>query len=493
MAKKEKLSPEEHLNQALVKEEEYPYAVPDNWVWTRLGGIIINIKNGTTIQQNKDKIGTPVTRIESIQNYRIDIGRLGYISDVGKLKETDMYIEGNIALSHINSAEHVGKTALVTRDLLPLIHGMNLLKLTFNETCNPYYFFYYSQSYYYKQEILARINMAVNQVSINQRQLQDITIPLPPLPEQQRIVSIIESLFEKLDRAKELAQSALDSFENRKSAILHKAFSGELTRKWREENELVQTANELIEEILLYRKQNKVKSNGQIMKNLSSGIPKEWVITNLGLVVKEFKYGVSEKSDFGYSGIPVIRIPNIVSNILNFTNIKYLNHWDISEENLINKDDLLIVRSNGSRDLVGKCALVLDVEKPYTFASYLIRIRPIKINSKYLFYIMNSSYVKNQLFNKAKSSAGINNINSQELNSLLIPFPPLEEQQEIVRILDNLLENEQKAKELCDVIDQIDHMKKSILARAFRGELGTNNPTEESALGLLKEVLKAKA
>jgi len=66
--------------------------------------------------------------------------------------------------------------------------------------------------------------------------IKDIPIPLPPLPEQQRIVDLIESLFERLDRAKELVQNALDSFEKRKSSILHKAFTGEITAKWREEN-----------------------------------------------------------------------------------------------------------------------------------------------------------------------------------------------------------------------------------------------------------------
>jgi len=64
----------------------------------------------------------------------------------------------------------------------------------------------------------------------------EVLFPLPPLAEQQRIVDCIESLFEKLDQAKGLIQEALDSFESRKAAILHKAFTGELTKKWREEN-----------------------------------------------------------------------------------------------------------------------------------------------------------------------------------------------------------------------------------------------------------------
>ena len=83
------------------------------------------------------------------------------------------------------------------------------------------------------------------------------------------------------------------------------------------------------------------------------------------------------------------------------------------------------------------------------------------------------------VISKTKGVVGQANISITQSRNLLLPIPKLEEQKEIVGILDSLLENEQKAKELCDVIDKIDLMKKSILARAFRGELSTNNPDEE--------------
>lgn len=83
-------------------------------------------------------------------------------------------------------------------------------------------------------------------------------------------------------------------------------------------------------------------------------------------------------------------------------------------------------------------------------------------------------------------------LDTQKVRELHFVLPPLTEQQEIVRILDNLLKNEQRAKKLSDVIEKIELMKKAILARAFRGKLGTNNPEEESAVGLLKEVLRNK-
>ncbi len=231
--KKQELSSEELLAAALVREEDWPYAVPGNWVWVRLGGLIQEIKNGTTVKQNKQGLGAKVTRIETIQNNNLELGRFGFIEDMKTIKETDWYCDGDFALSHINSAAHVGKTAMITKDLLPLVHGMNLLRIRFNRACNPRYFQYFSQTFQYKGSIIQRINMAVNQVSINQKQLANVEFPLPPLVEQQRIVDRIESLFDKLDQAKELVQEALDSFENRKAAILHQAFTGELTKKWR--------------------------------------------------------------------------------------------------------------------------------------------------------------------------------------------------------------------------------------------------------------------
>ncbi|MEI3305898.1 MAG: restriction endonuclease subunit S [Dysosmobacter sp.] len=230
--KKETLTPEERLQAALVPESEQPYSVPGNWCWVRLGSLLSEIKNGTTIKQDKSGIGFKVTRIESLQNQNIDFGRLGTIVNEQEIKDTDWYLAGDIALSHTNSAEHVGKTALISANMLPLVHGMNLLRLRFySECCMPLFFQYFSQSFQYKNEILTRINMAVNQVSINQKQISSLEIPLPPICEQQRIVDRIKSLFAKLDEAKQKAQDALDNFETRKAAILHKAFTGKLTTR----------------------------------------------------------------------------------------------------------------------------------------------------------------------------------------------------------------------------------------------------------------------
>ena len=96
---------------------------------------------------------------------------------------------------------------------------------------------------------------------------------------------------------------------------------------------------------------------------------------------------------------------------------------------------------------------------------------------------MSTSIVQSKIKSRI-ASATLGKLSLQNIKALTIPLPTRPEQEEIVRILDSLLEKEHRARELCDVIAQVDLMKKAILARAFRGELGTGDPGEESAMGL---------
>ena len=340
--KKTALTIEERLQQALVPAEEQPYEVPENWVWVRLGSLLKEIKNGTTIKQDKSGNGFSVTRIESLQNQTIDLMRVGTILETEKIKETDWYKSGDITLSHINSIEHVGKTALITDAMLPLVHGMNLLRLRFFEIYTPDLFQLYSQTYQYKNEIRSRINMAVNQVSINQKQLSSLEIPLPPLSEQQRIVERIEELFAKLDEAKEGLQEVADSFAVRKAAILHKAFTGELTKQWRLEN----------------------------------GVSDEsWEESNLGsFIACGPQNGLYKpKSSYG-DGIRIIRIDAFYDGVIE--------QWDelkrlrLDENEIecysLNLNDILINRVN-SMQYLGKSALVRELKDICVFESNIMR------------------------------------------------------------------------------------------------------------------------
>ena len=426
--------PEIHLQDALIPEAEQPYKVPGNWIWTR-------VKYVLEVIMGQSPSGDETTDNESYT------GLIGGAADMGEfypnisrftMKPTKLSQVGDVIVS-IRAT--LGRPIFSDGEYCL---GRGVAALRSKIVPNKLVRFFIVNS----EEYMSTVASGTTFAQISKQDIEQMPFPLPPLAEQHRIVERIESLFEKLDRAKELAQNALDRFEIRKAAILHKAFTGELTAKWREEN----------------------------------GVGLEgWEEKELREVVVGFKYGTSEKSYYSNSGVPVIRIPNISDGYIDFSDMKYLRTEIFDNYDQLLSGDILIIRSNGSRDLVGKCALVEKLDRVYTYASYLIRIRPKAINPRYLLSLFQSTFVKNQLFNKAKSSAGINNINSQELGQLRIPIPPFPEQQEIVRILDSLFEKEQRAKELADVVGKIDLMKKAILARAFRGELGTNEAGERAA------------
>lgn len=463
-AKKEAaLTPEERLQAALVPDWEWPYKLPGNWCWTRIG-MVSNFERGITFPAaakeaapTEDNI--PCLRTANVQE-NLEIDDMIYVNrDFMKGNIAKLVRENDIIMSSANSRELVGKSSLVTHIPFPMTFGGFVLNIRAKEMSSKY-LFYFLRHEFLAGKFIGESSQTTNIANINTTTLGNYEIPLPPLPEQQRIVDRIESLFAKLDEAKEKAQALVDSFETRKAAILHKAFTGELTAKWREEH----------------------------------GVGMEsWEKKRLSDVVTEFKYGTSEKSDYNNKGIPVLRIPNIGDNGIDLSDIKYLNHRNVDSESQIHEGDILIIRSNGSRDLVGKAVLVPELGCEYAYASFLIRAKPNHsiINAHYLTIFLNSTDARGQMFRRAKSSAGINNINTKELGAISLTVPSLPEQDEIVHIINEMMDKDQQSKEAAEaVLDQIDLMKKSILARAFRGELGTNDPSEESAVELLRQVIE---
>ena len=454
---------EEKLAQALVADWEQPYKVPKNWCWVHLDAVLTEIKNGTTIKQDKSGDGYSVTRIESLQNQTIDFDRLGTIVDASAIKETDWYQEGDVALSHINSAEHVGKTALITSDMLPLVHGMNLLRLRFNEACLPMFYQYFSQSFQYKSEILDRINMAVNQVSINQKQLGSVEFPLPPVTEQQRIVDRIESLFAKLDEAKEKAQSVLDSFETRKAAILHKAFTGELTAKWRAEHGVERDS-----------------WNQGCLSNFCEVNPKKAATKDL-------------PDNLEVSFVPMPALSDVLGEITD-PQIRKLKEVRTGFTNF-SEGDVVFAKITPCMEN-GKSAVVGPLVNNLGFGTtefYVLRCSQMLFN-RYLYHLVRSRTFRAEAKAVMTGAVGQQRVPKSFLEEYPLAIPSVPEQYEIVHILDSLFAKEQQAKEAAEaVLEKIDLLKKSILARAFRGELGTNDPSEERAVELLKRVLESDA
>lgn len=435
-AKKEAaLMPEERLQAALVPDWEWPYKLPENWCWLKL---VESFDNHTDSKKKiKQKEYFVKGKLAVVDQGQELIG--GYTNDVEKSYSG--------ALPIVIFGDHTRCIKFVDFPFAQGADGVKVLRP------KPYYS---PKAFYYALQ-------SVNIPNLGYRRhfplFNKFSIPLPPFAEQQRIVDRIESLFAKLDEAKEKAQAVVDSFETRKVAILHKAFTGELTAKWREEH----------------------------------GVGMEsWEYKTFEAIVENMQNGLAKRK--GISGTPcvVLRLANLTDCGFNTDDLREILLDEKEQANYeLRPNDVIMIRVNGSKDNVGKQYLITN-QHHWAFCDHIIRIQySNRLLPQYMIYFSRSKNYRIYVKENIVSSAGQNTISRKGMVGLVVPIPYLNEQFEIVHILDDLFSKEQQSKEAAEaILDQIDLMKKFILARAFRGELGTNDQTEESAVELLKKIIQ---
>ncbi|PEO58312.1 hypothetical protein CN560_12280 [Bacillus wiedmannii] len=509
-SKKEKaiIDLDELISISNLKKDES--SLPKGWEWISLEHLV-DYERGITFPASAKKnvkedglIGC--ARTANIQsefkwNDMIYIDK-SYVKDESKLIK-----DNDILMSISNSYHLVGKVSFISNSLKPTTYGGFLMAIR-AKNIESKYLFYYLRFLFNTGKIQKMSGQTTNIANLNTKKLNSIFVPVPNRDEQKRVVRKIEKLINKINQAQQLIEEAKETFELRRAAILENAFTGRLTRSF-EQDEKYDKSSYLkkIKELKLEKynellnKSNEKQTKKPIKPKFFSGIsesyltenkPTNWLCTTLGSVIYDFKYGTSEKSDYKNQGQPVIRIPNIDEEYVSKDDIKFLSDNIYITEEIVENGDLLIIRSNGSRDLVGKCAVVDDKTSGYAYASYLIRMRPIGVASKFIYWLLKSNLVRRQLFSSSKSSAGINNINSQELASIVIPLPSYKEQKEIVSRIESLISKEKNILQLIHSEKRLDELKQSILSKAFKGELGTNDPDDEPAIEFLKSILQEK-
>lgn len=444
--KKTALTIEERLQQALVPAEEQPYEVPENWVWVRLGAIAEIVTGGTPSKKHPEYYGGnfPFYKPSDLDQGRLTYDASEYLSEEGKnvsriipKNSTAVCCIGSIGKCGYLMCE--GTTNQQINSAIPKINSLCL--------------YYYLCTENFVQDLLSMAS-ATTIAIVNKSKMESCAFPLPPLSEQQRIVERIEELLAKLDEAKERLQEVADSFAVRKAAILHNAFTGELTKQWRREN----------------------------------GVSDEsWEESNFGKFTVS-QYGYTEKAHWEKVGPKFLRITDIQDNKVDWDEVPWC---PIDEAGMkqyaVQIGDIMIARTGAT---TGKSYLICD-DVEAVFASFLIRLKVVdkNLDYNYLYGYMQSEDYWRQItdFSSGIAQPGVN---ANKLKQIKFKCPSLPEQHEIVRLIDDLLARERAAQQVAEqALASIDLMKKSILARAFRGELGTNKASEASALELLRQVL----
>lgn len=420
---------------------EQPCPLPEGWKWVRLGDVYtINPKNeinDSTLVSfvPMEKISPGMTGVFTFETRNWEKVKRGYTH----------FADGDVAFAKISPCFENRKSMIV--------HGLEngygagtteLIILRQPNILQKYTFFIISTDDFIQKGVQT-YSGTVGQQRISIDFVRNYPIPLPPREEQERIVGHIESLFARLDEARQKAEAVRDSVALRRAAILHKAFTGELTAKWREEQGIS-------------KESWKKKDFAHIITNIEAG-----------------KNVRCEERPPRENEAGIIKVSAVTWGFFNEMESKTCPDPSLYNENIqIKKGDFLFSRAN-TLQLVGNCVIVENITKKLMLSDKILRFSLDECTLKnYLLFFSLSDQYRSQIENAASGNQdGMRNISQKKLLGLTIPLPTLPEQREIVRLLDDLLGGERRIREAADaVVAHIERMKKAILARAFRGELG---------------------
>jgi len=387
--------------------------ISEDWNIESLQDVLVLLKNGLTVKQNKEGNGYPITRIETISQERIDSDRIGYSPEISE-RDVEEYklIKGDILFSHINSLAHIGKTALYEGTPELLLHGMNLLLLRPNkEKIHSEYLLYILKLLKIRNVFWSMSKKAVNQASINQTELGRLRIPVPSVEEQRGVVGVLGVV----DSAIELVDRVIWKTERLKKGLMQTL----LTRG-------------------IGHKEYKDTPIGKI--------PKDWNVARINQI-SEVHRGASprpigDSKYFSETGRGWIRISDVTNayKYLSKTS-QYLSELGESKSVKVNQRDLVM----SICATIGK-PVIIDMKACIHDGFVVFRNLSKDVDTEFLFYLLQ----KNELrFRNMKQTGTQGNLNTTLVGETFIPVPSLSEQKQIADILstvDEKIELERKEK-----------------------------------------------
>lgn len=397
------------------------------WPTKPLGRLVTRIKNGVNLKQEITRGGIPITRIETISDGVIDHERVRWVMpDETVLAEYSLR-NGDILFSHINSPEHIGKTAIYEGIPEQLVHGINLLLLRPDpEQVSPRWLLWQLKSDTSREYFRRLCKRAINQASLNQGDLQGLAVCVPPLVEQERIVKLLD----EADELRELRAQA-----DCRTADLIPA--------------------------LFYEMFGDPSINAQ-----------DFPIIRIGeLCETSPNYGTMVPARANEGEWLSLRVANIQDGLIDLTDQKFVDlPVEMLERHTVKDGDLLLARAIGSKDHLGKCIVARPGNQKWAFDSHLMRVRldHQRCEPVWLKTLLDTSGGRQLFLNNTRQSAVQFNINTKEFASIVVPLPPVPQQKEFAARVSEIraMQAEQATSRR-----RLDDLFQSMLHRAFQGEL----------------------
>ncbi|WP_342494234.1 restriction endonuclease subunit S [Bacillus sp. FSL M7-0307] len=497
MSKKKKTI-EELLEEVLVSEEGPSVEASTNWVFTKLGNVVNSVKG----KKPKELLGNK-------GEGTIPYVTISYLTK-GVTEETQ-YVPEQISKVKCNKDDVLmvwdgARSGLVGKGVEGEI-GSTLVRLDSKRIDKDYLYYFLLSKYDY----INSNHRGTGIPHVNPEVLWNITFPLPPLNEQKRIAGKVERLLGKIEEVEKKIKDLPNLLDRLRKSLLEAAFLGELSEAWRISTENIESVTKLIERVNKDREQKILKEKkmakieGRSPRRIKSGkvmeedvnlpnIPDTWV-WDIFQNVADIQGGVTKGKKYGNKSkvsVPYLRVANVQEGYLYFDEVKEI---AVSQED-VNKYQLaigdLLITEGGDRDKLGRCAIWNNEIPGCIHQNHIYRARLYAgLKPEYISYMLRTRFAKTYFFDNASQSVNLASINMTVLGKLPIPIPPEEEQEKIVEVINYYFNIFGKVEEeYYQVKEKLDTLKQSILSKAFQGELGTDDPSDENAIELLKEILQ---
>ena len=438
LVKEEKLKKKD-LEETPISEDEIPFDIPESWEWVRINDLGEIITGGTPSKENQVYYGDEYPFYKpgdldkgiNISSSADGLSQKGFDAS-RKLKAY------SILVTCIGAT--IGKAGLITKPG-SCNQQINAI-IPYNVLCPQY--IYYTICSPLLQSIIRKDAGQTTLPIMNKNNFSKLPFPLPPLAEQKRIVAKIEELLPKVEEYGK-AQDALDKLnaelpERLKKSILQEAIEGRLVPQ--DPND--EPASVLLDKIRTEKaklvKEGKLKKKDLEEKPISEDeipfdIPGSWEWLRISDISESFIGLTYKPTDVSTNGWIVLRSSNIQEGVLDYNDLVKVN-VEVSEKLRVRENDIIICARNGSKKLVGKSALVREVNEPTTFGAFMAICRT-------QFYEYIAKYLLSPLFfqqlRKDSDTTTINQLTQKNFNRYLVPLPPLAEQKRIVAKIEQLL------------------------------------------------------
>jgi type I restriction enzyme, S subunit len=389
-------------------------------------------------------------------------------------------VSGDILIAKIGS---IGKCSIYPDNAPTAIIPANLCKISVNGDISFNRFIYWQIKSAEFQEKLKDITSATAQPAFSVQRLKTLSIKIAPLPEQRRIVAKLENLLGKVNACQKRLERIPLILKRFRQSVLAAACSGRLTEDWREENQKVESAFELLKN---------VNNDAEVCED--TDLPPTWSKCYLESLADLITKGASPRwQGINYSddGVLFVTSENVGWGKMLLEQSKYVEPKinEIQPRSILKQGDILtnIVGASIGRSAIYESDAIANVNQ----AVALIRLRK-GLERRYILHVLNSPSVVDYIHNQAVDVARAN-VSLSDVRRFPIAVPPLAEQKEIVRrvktlyaLADTIETRHHKAKA------HVDKLTQSILAKAFRGELVPQDSNDEPAEVLLERIRKER-